>query len=140
MGKKRTENDENHSLNCCTCGIHHIKKNYYAFVVVVAFLNTSFNLCSLREIWVALPGYGTAATRAVLPIPVSMCSIFMSKQLYGCQCLGFLTCAQVLRHAIVHWGCTDTVRLREPGFSFGHYQLSYSHPIVSINLTYSQAH
>ena len=29
---------------------------------------------------------------------------------YGCQCLGFLTCAQILMHAFAHGGCTDTVR------------------------------
>ena len=27
---------------------------------------------------------------------------------YGCQCLGFLTRAQTLMHAIAHGGCTDT--------------------------------
>ena len=30
---------------------------------------------------------------------------------YGCLCLGFVTCAQMLRHAIMHRGCTDTVRV-----------------------------
>ena len=29
---------------------------------------------------------------------------------YGCQCLGFLTCAQMLMHAIAHGSCMDTVR------------------------------
>ena len=38
----------------------------------------------------------------------------LSKQRYGCQCLGFLTCAQMLMHAIAHGGCTDTVRESEP--------------------------
>ena len=28
----------------------------------------------------------------------------------GCRCLGFVTCAQMLMHAMAHWGCTDTVR------------------------------
>ena len=32
------------------------------------------------------------------------------KQWYGCQCLGFLTCTQLLMRAIAHGGCTDTVR------------------------------
>ena len=36
--------------------------------------------CPLWEIWVTLPGYGTATTRAALPIPVGVCCIFMSKQ------------------------------------------------------------
>ena len=34
----------------------------------------------------------------------------VSKQWYGCLCLGFLTCEQMLMHVIVHGGCTDTVR------------------------------
>ena len=34
----------------------------------------------------------------------------VSKQWHGCQCLGFLTCAQTLMHVIAHGGCTDTVR------------------------------
>ena len=33
----------------------------------------------------------------------------MSRQWYGCQCLGFLTFAQTLMHAIAYWGCTNTV-------------------------------
>ena len=34
----------------------------------------------------------------------------VSRQWYGCQCMRFLTtCAQMLRHAIVHRGCADTV-------------------------------
>ena len=35
----------------------------------------------------------------------------LSKQWHGCQCLGFLTWAQMLMHAIAHGGCTDTVLL-----------------------------
>ena len=34
----------------------------------------------------------------------------MSKQWYGCQCLGFLTCTQMLMQTIAHGGCTDTAR------------------------------
>ena len=34
----------------------------------------------------------------------------LSKQRCICKCLGFLTCAQTLMHAIAHGGCTDTVR------------------------------
>ena len=39
-----------------------------------------------------------------------MCVCPVSKQWYGCQCLGFLACAQMLMHAIAYGGCTDTVR------------------------------
>ena len=34
----------------------------------------------------------------------------VSKQRYGCQCLGSLTCTQMLTPAIAHRGFTDTVR------------------------------
>ena len=34
----------------------------------------------------------------------------VSKHSYGCQCLGFLTSAQMLMRAITLGGCTDTVR------------------------------
>ena len=33
-----------------------------------------------------------------------------SRQCYDWQCLGFLTCAQMLMHATSHGGYTDTVR------------------------------
>ena len=35
----------------------------------------------------------------------------VSKQWYGCQCLGFLSCVQVLMNAVARRGCTDTVRV-----------------------------
>ena len=80
----------------------------------------------------------------------------VSTQWYGCQCLGFLTCTQMLMHAIAHGGCTDTVRksalkliLGEiflaalgtrtrvstaPCFSEGHsVQLSYSHSPLEVS-------
>ena len=52
-----------------------------------------------------LPYLGTtaAATRAVLLIPASVCSIFCV-QWCGCQCLGFLKCAQMFMHAIAQRG------------------------------------
>ena len=86
-------------------------KSACAFTCVFTFtvcllLSTSL---SLAGIWVILPGYCTAATRAALPIPVSVCRIScVSNQCYGCQCLGFLTCAKMFMHSIEHWGCTDT--------------------------------
>ena len=33
-----------------------------------------------------------------------------SKQWYGCQRLGFLTCAQMSMHGTAHGGCTNTVK------------------------------
>ena len=34
----------------------------------------------------------------------------VSEQCYGCQCWGFLTCTQMLMHAIAHGVCPDAVR------------------------------
>ena len=34
----------------------------------------------------------------------------VSKQWHGCQCSGFLTCAQMLMQVIAHGGCSDTER------------------------------
>ena len=55
-------------------------------------------LCPSREIRVALPG--TAAARAALPIPVGVYGSFVchNNGVRGCECLGFLTCAQILLH------------------------------------------
>ena len=34
-----------------------------------------------------------------------------SEQGYGCQCLEFLMCAQIVMHAIARRSCTDTIRV-----------------------------
>ena len=34
----------------------------------------------------------------------------LSRQRYGCQCVGFVTCMQMLMHAIAHMGCMVTIR------------------------------
>ena len=43
-------------------------------------------------------------------IPNSVCGIFECRANSGCQSVGFLTCTQMLMHAIAHGGCTNTVR------------------------------
>ena len=55
---------------------------YFYCYVKLAFLGLTFKkilvlLSPLREIQVALPGSGTAAARAALPIPISVWSIFV---------------------------------------------------------------
>ena len=40
----------------------------------------------------------------------SACLFFMSKLSYGCQCLGFLTCTQMLLHSTANGDCTNIVR------------------------------
>ena len=54
------------------------------------------------EIQVTLSGQGTASARAALPIPISVRKMY--PDMYGCQCLGFLTCAQMLMYSIAHGG------------------------------------
>ena len=78
--------------------------NYYFYLVLQLLL------CPMREIYVVLLGKAqqplssaTHSNQCVQYVPVS-------KQWYGCQCLGFLTRAQMLIQAIAHWGRTDTVR------------------------------
>ena len=43
----------------------------------------------------------------------------VSKQWYGYQCLGYLTCARMLMPAIEHEGCTDTVKESALKFNSG---------------------
>ena len=65
-------------------------------VVIVNFIVTCMACGS--------PYLGRATARAVLPFPTSVCSI-LCRHWYGCQCLGFLMCAQLFMHIIIH-ACT----------------------------------
>ena len=42
-------------------------------------------------------------------LPVTEVCRCVQTMVYGCQCLGFLTCAQMLIDAIARGGCPDTV-------------------------------
>ena len=80
-------------------------------VVLFSFLNLILIVhYPLQEIWVTLPGWGTAAPRVAPPIPTSVCRIFVSKHWDGCRCLGFVTCTYMFMYAIAHGGCTTTTR------------------------------
>ena len=61
------------------------------------------SLIDCGKFWLPYLGTTAAATRAVLPIPTSVCRIF-GVQWCGCQCLGFLKCAQMFMHAIAQRG------------------------------------
>ena len=84
---------------------------FFLFFFFSFFFFSSFLIfhCSLREIWFTLPEQGAAATRAALPIPISVCCISMcpNNGMAASVC-GFLTHTQMLSHA--HRGCTNTVR------------------------------
>ena len=72
-----------------------------------------FSLSGLAGIRVALPGVNKAQQPQEQRYPfLSVCVVFSCVQtmLYDCQCLEFVTCAQMSMHAIAHGGCTDTVR------------------------------
>ena len=70
-----------------------------------------FFLCALHlpsgKFGLSYLGKATAAARAALPIANSVCGILGSKQ---SQCLGSLTCTQMLMYVIAHGGCMDTIR------------------------------
>ena len=55
--------------------------------------------------WVALPGQCTAATKAALPIPVSVCSVLMCPDTGMAARVGFLKSTQMLMCVIAHGGC-----------------------------------
>ena len=57
----------------------------------------------------------TMACHPFLPVCVQYLRVF--KQWHGCQCLEFLTCAQMM-HAIAHENCTNTVK---PILNWAHY-------------------
>ena len=81
---------------------------YYDFNFLKCYLSLHLSLLrnSGRLTWVSLQpqeqSYQFLTVRAVF--------LCVSKQRYGCQRLGFSTCAQMLMLAIAHEGCADTVR------------------------------
>ena len=54
--------------------------------------------------------YQGDATRAALPIPINVCSMFVCLNNGTAASFLFLTCTRMLMHAIAHGGCMDTVR------------------------------
>ena len=63
------------------------------------------------EIWVALPGKGNSSCKSSSTHSYQHLQYFpVSKQLYGCGCFRFLTCAQMFMHVTAHGACMDTVR------------------------------
>ena len=73
----------------------------------VAFLSTSLSLMwnSVHFTWVRHSSRKSSATHSCQRLQY----LYVSKQWYSCQCLGFLTRTQLM-HATAHRGCMDTVR------------------------------
>ena len=77
-------------------------------VVVVVVANTSF--IHWGKFGSHYMGKVTAAARAALPSPISMCSISVCPTNgTAASVLGIVTCGQMFIHATVHGGCTDTI-------------------------------
>ena len=67
------------------------------------FFSTSLSLArgnSGRLSWVRHSSRRSSATHSYQCVQYFR----VSKQWYGCQCLGILTCAHMLMHAIAYWG------------------------------------
>ena len=65
------------------------------------FFSLQFNIPCEKFVWLCLC---KAKINAQAAVPTRL-----SKQWCVCQCLGFVTCAQMLTRATAHWGCRDTV-------------------------------
>ena len=85
---------------------------FFVFVLSLFLFFVDYIVNPLREIRLTLPGYSYIRLRVAIPIATTVCSIFFSKLWYGCQCLGVWLCAQISIHAVVHSGCTNTVKIR----------------------------
>ena len=83
-------------------------KSRVAFFFFFLVFSTSLSLVgnSGRLTWVRHSSRKSSASHSYQCVEY----LRVSKQRYGCQCLRFLTCAQIFLHAITHGGCTDTVR------------------------------
>ena len=89
-----------------------------------SFFSTSLSLAgnSCRLNWVRHSSRKSSATHSCQCVQ----HFHLSKLWYGCQCLGFLTCAQMLMHAITHGGCaartpSDSLRKKHtPSIAFRH--------------------
>ena len=92
------------------------KPNEFLFaVVVVLFLSISLTLAGNlgRVTWVRRSSRKSSATHSCqcVCVCVCVCAVFPCVQtMVWLQCLGFLTCAQMMMHAIAHGGCMDSVR------------------------------
>ena len=83
---------------------HNINISIYLYLYISSSLSLAGNSGHLT--WVRHSSRKSSATHSyqcVQYFPVS-------KQWYGCQCWGFLTCTRMSMHATAHGGCRDTVR------------------------------
>ena len=108
-------------ISACGIFMHQYVWYFHASVRVVFSCISACGIFMHQCVW-----YFHASVRVVFSC-ISTCDIFVHQYVWyfhasvrvvfsciqtlvGCQCLGFLTCAQMLMHAIAHGGCADTVR------------------------------
>ena len=146
--------DREHDILTCLAtdvfGLHCRKWNFFVFTSAIcwmisqimcvssSFLNTSsiaWEKCGSPYLDTA-----AAAARAALLVLLVYAVLYVSTQWYGCQCLGFLMCKQMLVHVIEHGGYTNTVRwlaLKDDyATSMQHCKLQVLHVFVTYQKTY----
>ena len=89
----------------CFCFLTNHSNKFCLFVCLfVTSLSIAGN--SGRLAWVRPSSRKSSATHSYQCVQYFR----VSRQWYGCQCLGFLTCTQLLVRVIARWGGTGTVR------------------------------
>ena len=86
-------------------GTHHMPSGWQQWIWTIWKKEVYF-ICPEREIWVVLPGSGYSSCQDSVSHPCQCVQYFpVSRQCHGCRSRGFVTCTQVLMHAIAHRGC-----------------------------------
>ena len=85
---------------------------FFSFFYYILFYNSIVPIgFPPWEIWVAFPGDSQLRqSRATQPTMLAGCLRVSIIHRTLTRTTGYLTCAQMLTHAIAHEGCTDTVR------------------------------
>ena len=93
---------------------------FFSFFFFKFYFRFSLSLVGNWGIGVAFSGKVQQPQEQRYPF-LSVCAVVSCVQtiVCGCQCLGFLTCAQLLMHAIAQGSYTDTVRESALGVNSG---------------------
>ena len=77
------------------------------FLFILFYFNISLSFAGymVRLMWVRRSSRKSSATHSCRCV-----QCFHVQKLVCCQCLGFLTCTQMLMHVTAHGGCTDIIR------------------------------
>jgi len=108
LGNSIPERKQSHLLNIMmnSCMAPSVKK--FKFFPLQVFISSLFLVGNLDHLnWMRHSRCKSSATHFCL----YMQYFRGSEQGYGCQCLEFLMCAQIVMHAIARRSCTDTIRV-----------------------------